>query len=55
MVKVGPWQKSIVKNQRFLTVEKIFSLAHIVRGMQLILVIPALIQYLFVNKYVDEN
>ncbi len=38
MVEVEPWPITIEKNPRFLTEEKIYSLAHIIRGAH---VIPA--------------
>ena len=53
MVEVEPWPTSVAKNQRLLTGEKIFSLAHIIRGAHVVPATTALIQYWFVNNYVD--
>ena len=53
MVEVEPWPASVAKNQRLLTGEKIFSLAHIIRGAHVVPATAAPVQYWFINSYVD--
>ncbi len=55
MVEVEPWPITIGKNPRFLTREKIYSLAHIIRGAHVILATLPPVQYLFVNNYIDGD
>ncbi len=53
MVEVEPWPISIGKNPRFLTGERIYSLAHIIRGAHVIPATLPPVQYWFVNNYID--
>ncbi len=53
MVEVEPWPITIRKNPRFLIGERIYSLAHIIRGSHIIPAILPPVQYWFVNNYID--
>ncbi len=53
MVEVEPWPITIGKNPRFLTGERIYSLAHIIKGAHVIPASLPPVQYWFVNNYID--
>ncbi len=53
MVEIELWPITIGKNPRFLTEERIYFLVHIIRGAYVILAILPLVQYWFVNNYID--
>ncbi len=53
MVEVEPWPITIGKNPQFLIGERIYSLVHIIRGAHVILATLPLVQYWFVNNYID--
>ena len=53
MVEVELWPTSVAKNQRLLTGKRIFSLTYIIRGAHVVPATAALVQYWFVNNYVD--
>ncbi len=53
MVEVEPWPITIRKNPQFLTGERIYSLAHIIRGAHVIPATLPPVQYWFVNNYID--
>ena len=53
MVEVEPWPTTEAKNQRFFTGERIYSIPHIIRGAHVVPATAPLIQYWFVNNYID--
>ncbi len=53
MVEVELWPITIGKNPRFLIGERIYSLAHIIRGAYVIPATLPPVQYWFVNNYID--
>lgn len=53
IVEVEPWPISLRRSPRFFTGEKIYSLAHIIRGAHVVLATLLPVQYWFVNNYID--
>ena len=53
MVEVEPWPTTEARNQRFLIGEKIYSVPNIIRGAHMVPATTPLIQYWFVNNYID--
>ncbi len=53
MVEVEPWPTTEARHQRFLKGEKIYSIPHINRGANAVPATEPLIQYWFVNNYID--
>ncbi len=53
IVEVKSWPITIGKNPRFLTRERIYSLAHIIREVHVIAAILLPVSYWFLNNYID--